>query len=59
MPPRPSFLGRLGRHARILLPLGLVVGALVGLAFDDVPFGVAVGAGLGALLTAVFALHTT
>ena len=59
MPPRSSFLARLGRHVRILLPVGLGVGALVGYVFADVPFGVAAGALLGVLLSAVFALHTT
>jgi hypothetical protein len=44
---------------RILLPVGLGVGALVGYVFADVPFGVAAGALLGVLLSAVFALHTT
>lgn len=59
MPPRSSFLARLGRHVRILLPVGLGVGALVGYVFADVPFGVVAGALLGVLLSAVFALHTT
>lgn len=59
MSTRSSFLARLGRHVRILLPMGLGVGALVGYVFADVPFGVAAGAGLGLLLSAGFALHAT
>ncbi len=45
------------RHFLILLPAGLVVGVLVGWAFNDVLFGLAVGPTLGALFAMLFALR--
>lgn len=46
------------RHFVFLLPMGLVVGALVGIGFHDVLFGLAVGAVLGLAFTLLFTLQT-
>jgi len=37
------------RHLALLIPLGTIVGLLVGLAFNDLLFGLGAGAGLGLL----------
>ena len=46
------------RHFVFLLPMGLAVGALVGIGFHDVLFGLAVGAVLGLAFTLLFTLQT-
>ncbi len=46
------------RHFIILIPLGLVVGSIVGWAFQDPLFGLLSGIGLGILIATVFALQT-
>ncbi len=45
------------RHFLILIPVGLVVGTLVGWAFNDVLFGLAIGPTLGALFAMLFTLR--
>lgn len=42
------------KHVIILLPLGLVVGTVVGAMFADVGFGVLAGFGIGILLSGLF-----
>lgn len=50
-------LSRLGRwrHIVVLVPLGLAVGAAAGFGFDDVLFGVGVGAAFGVIFGVLFA----
>ena len=43
------FRGSRLRHLALMIPLGVGVGLVVGLAFSDVVFGLLVGAGLGLL----------
>ncbi len=47
-----------GKHFMLLLPMGLVIGALVGVGFHDVLFGLAVGAIFGFALALLFTLQT-
>jgi RsiW-degrading membrane proteinase PrsW (M82 family) len=49
-------LGR-WRHLAILIPLGLATGAIGGLVWKDLLFGIAVGAGFAALYGLLFALR--
>ncbi len=49
-------LGR-WRHIVLLVPLGVAVGAVVGLLWDDIVFGLLAGAGLGAAFGLLFALR--
>ncbi len=56
MTKRPSS-GKL-RHFVILIPLGLAVGAIVGLLFRDPLFGLLSGFVLGVLLASIFAIQT-
>ncbi len=53
---RSARLGR-WRHLAILFPLGLGVGALGGLVWHDLLFGLAVGAGFAVLYGLLFALR--
>jgi len=46
------------RHFVLLLPMGLVVGAVVGVGFHDVLFGLAVGAIFGLALALLLTLQT-
>ncbi len=50
-------LSRLGRwrHLVVLLPLGVAVGAAAGFGFDDLVFGLEMGAALGLVLGLLFA----
>jgi hypothetical protein len=50
-----SLLRSRWRHALILIPLGAVVGLVVGILFRDVAFGVGVGAAFGVGLGLLFA----
>lgn len=45
------------RHALILVPLGAGIGLVVGLLFQDVAFGVGVGAAFGAGFGFLFAVR--
>ncbi len=45
-------------HGLRLIPLGVVVGIGIGFAFSDPWFGLAIGAGFGAVWTVIFALQT-
>ncbi|MCD6136562.1 hypothetical protein J7J63_07630 [Candidatus Bipolaricaulota bacterium] len=47
-----------GKHFMLLLPMGLVIGALVGVGFHDVLFGLTVGAIFGLALALLFTLQT-
>jgi nitrogen fixation-related uncharacterized protein len=49
-------LGR-WKHLAILIPLGLAIGAIGGLVWNDLLFGIAVGAGLATLYGLLFALR--
>ena len=57
MPSRP--LKSLGRwqHIVVLIPLGAVVGLLGGLIWNDLLFGVGVGAGFGVLYGLLLAVR--
>lgn len=46
------------RHFVILIPLGLSVGAIVGLLFHDPLFGLLSGFVLGVLIASLFAIQT-
>ena len=46
------------RHARILLPLGVATGAIVGRLWGDLVYGLVVGAAFGAAWTLLLSLHT-
>lgn len=46
------------RHFVFLLPMGLIVGVLVGVGFHDVLFGLATGAVLGLAFALLFTLQT-
>lgn len=46
------------RHFATLLPMGLVVGAMVGVGFHDVLFGLAAGAIFGLALALLLTLQT-
>lgn len=46
------------KHFVLLLPMGLVVGALVGVGFHDIIFGLVVGLGFGFALALLFTLQT-
>ena len=46
------------RHFAILLPMGIVVGAVVGVGFHDVLFGLAAGAIFGLALGLLLTLQT-
>ncbi|MEA3238979.1 MAG: hypothetical protein U9Q94_04260 [Candidatus Bipolaricaulota bacterium] len=46
------------RHFVLLLPMGLVVGAVVGVGFHDVLFGLAAGAIFGLALGLLLTLQT-
>jgi hypothetical protein len=51
--------GSLGRwkHLVILLPLGVAIGAVGGLIWNDLLFGLAIGAGFGIFYGLIFALR--
>lgn len=53
---RSPSLGR-WKHLAILIPLGLAIGAIGGLVWNDLLFGIAVGAGLATLYGLLFALR--
>jgi RsiW-degrading membrane proteinase PrsW (M82 family) len=53
---RSPSLGR-WRHLAILLPLGLAVGSLVGLIWNDLLFALAVGAGFAVFFGLIFAIR--
>ncbi len=46
------------RHFTILLAMGLIVGVLVGVGFQDVLFGLAAGVVIGLALALLFSLQT-
>jgi len=46
------------RHFALLLPMGLAVGAVVGVGFHDVLFGLAAGAIFGFALALLLTLQT-
>ncbi len=46
------------RHFVILIPMGLAVGAVVGLLFRDPLFGLLSGFVLGSLIASIFAIQT-
>jgi hypothetical protein len=53
---RSPSLGR-WKHLAILVPLGLAIGAIGGLVWSDLLFGMAVGAGFAVLYGLLFALR--
>jgi len=54
---RNLFRGR-ARHFALLLPMGLAVGAVAGVGFHDVLFGLAAGAIFGLALGLLLTLQT-
>jgi len=53
-----KFVHSRARHVLILIPLGLIVGTVVGALFNDVLFGLLAGFVLGLLFSGLFALRT-